>query len=267
MKLLHFEYKMQLDFDEPVRKHQFTVKCTPRSNQRQEIRELYMEIEPRQSLSEGTDAFGNTCIFGYADIPHSRFSVLAKGEAVTGLSAYEQALPYHRLGMYRYQSSMTRPGKYLTDYAKGINFDLQSSHFTKALTIMERLYKDFTYESGATTIMTTAEEAMRQRRGVCQDYSHIMISLCRIFGIPARYVVGMLMGEGLSHAWIEIYDGGMWIGLDPTNNLIVDDQHIKISSGRDYNDCLINQGLFVGGAGQTQTISVQVYEIERETNG
>lgn len=111
-----------------------------------------------------------------------------------------------------------------------------------------------------TAIQTTAEEAMALGMGVCQDYSHILLSLCRMEHIPSRYVVGMLIGEGLSHAWVEICDNGHWIALDPTNNLIVDDQHIKISSGRDYQDCIINQGLFVGQTTQVQTIHVSVTE-------
>ena len=96
--------------------------------------------------------------------------------------------------------------------------------------------------------------------GVCQDYSHILISLCHLAGIPARYVVGMLTGEGASHAWVEIYQDEKWYALDPTNNLIVDDEHIKISHGRDYRDCLINQGVFTGCAKQTQEIQVVVEE-------
>lgn len=87
-----------------------------------------------------------------------------------------------------------------------------------------------------------------------------MIALMHMSGIPARYVVGMLQGEGLSHAWVEIYENGMWIGLDPTNNLVVSDRHIKISHGRDYKDCTINQGFFTGNADQRQQIRVSVTE-------
>ena len=101
-------------------------------------------------------------------------------------------------------------------------------------------------------------------KGVCQDYSHILLSLCRMEGIPCRYVVGMLIGEGASHAWVEICSEGRWIALDPTNNLVVDDQHIKISAGRDYQDCIINQGIFTGQTRQTQQILVSVKETENQ---
>ena len=93
---------------------------------------------------------------------------------------------------------------------------------------------------------------------MCQDYAHAMLALCRMAGIPCRYVVGMLMGEGQSHAWVEIAQEGFWYGLDPTNDIPVDSQHIKLSHGRDYGDCLINQGLFTGSAAQRQRVSVSV---------
>lgn len=108
---------------------------------------------------------------------------------------------------------------------------------------------------------------LTQCEGVCpvkNIYSHILIAFCHLAQIPARYVVGMLEGEGASHAWVEIYDGGFWYALDPTNNLIVSDSHIKISHGRDYKDCLINQGVFTGNTEQRQEISVHVHEKERK---
>ena len=126
---------------------------------------------------------------------------------------------------------------------------------------MAALYERFQYVPGSTSIRTTAEQALDLGMGVCQDYSHILLSLCRLERIPCRYVVGMLMGEGLSHAWVEICQDGRWIALDPTNNLVVDDQHIKISAGRDYRDCIINQGLFVGQTTQHQEILVRVQEV------
>ena len=129
---------------------------------------------------------------------------------------------------------------------------------------MHRLHRDIAYEQGVTTVATTAEEAMRLRKGVCQDYAHILLSLCRMEKIPCRYVVGMMLGEGLSHAWVEVCDAGTWVALDPTNDLIVDDGYIKISCGRDYKDCMLNQGVFTGSSGratQKQEISVFVEEI------
>lgn len=126
---------------------------------------------------------------------------------------------------------------------------------------MQRLYRDFQYIPGSTDIHTTAGEAWAKKEGVCQDYAHIMITLCRLKGIPARYVNGMMIGEGSTHAWVEIYTGEGWYGLDPTNNLHVDDYYIKLAHGRDYGDCVLDRGMFRGNVSQTQKIYVNVEEI------
>jgi transglutaminase-like putative cysteine protease len=88
-----------------------------------------------------------------------------------------------------------------------------------------------------------------------------MIALLRMSGIPARYVVGMMMGEGFSHAWVEALIDGEWIGFDPTNDKNVDDTYIKISNGRDYQDCIVNRGVFYGCVTQNQNIKVIVSEV------
>lgn len=152
----------------------------------------------------------------------------------------------------------------LLAYYRQFTFKDSTSDIQKTIIMMRRLYRDFSYAPGTTNVSTTAEEALVLGKGVCQDYSHILIALCHLAQIPARYVVGMLEGEGASHAWVEIYDGGFWYALDPTNNLIVSDSHIKISHGRDYKDCLINQGVFTGNTEQRQEISVHVHEKERK---
>lgn len=260
MKELHFEYRMKLDFDSPVCQHRFTLKCTPVSNERQKIETLLTDVYPKEFLATSCDSFGNSCIYGYSEGKHDHFSVSVTGTAKTGLSSFETARAPYQLGLFKYQTDYTRPGNHMLDFYGSIPLRKNMNALDKALTFQETLHKNFQYMQGFTTIQTTAEEAITLGKGVCQDYSHILLSLCRLEHIPSRYVVGMLMGEGLSHAWVEICDNGRWIALDPTNNLIVTDQHIKISSGRDYQDCLINQGLFVGQTTQIQTIHVSVTE-------
>lgn len=258
MKELHFDYHMKLSFDSPVEKHRFTLKCIPRSSQRQEITEIEADIFPREFLSASEDSFGNSCIYGYSEGKHDHFYARVTGKARTGLSPWESAREEHRIGIYKYQTDYTRPGPALLAFAGTFSFAPGMSAFEKADAFMRRLHGSFQYVQGATDIHTTAEQAMALGQGVCQDYSHILLSLCRMEKIPARYVVGMLMGEGLSHAWVEVCSEGRWYALDPTNNLIVDDQHIRISKGRDYSDCIINQGIFTGLAAQKQEVSVTV---------
>ena len=123
---------------------------------------------------------------------------------------------------------------------------------------MHQLHQSFSYQKCATDVSTSAEEAMEKGAGVCQDYAHIFLSLLRLKGIPARYVTGMLRGEGESHAWVELALGEYWYGLDPTNDCVVAGEHVRIACGRDYRDCRISQGVFYGGARQTQQVSVVV---------
>lgn len=258
MENLVFHYHLKIEFSEPVKNHRFTVKCIPQSDERQIVEEKEVKIFPNESLCESKDSFGNCCVFGNTDMPHSRFEVEVKGHVRTGLSDCTKARAKHQISIFRYQTRHTNPGKQLKQFFDEIDFRQCRTNLEKSHMIMQKLYENFSYVKGVTTIETTAEEAWKLRKGVCQDYAHIMISLCRMAGISSRYVVGMLMGEGLSHAWVEIEDGGYWYGLDPTNLLDVKDEHIKISHGRDYRDCMINQGLFAGNTTQQQTISVVV---------
>ncbi len=262
MKKLHFEYRMKLAFDHPIRQHRFTLKCVPVTSQRQQIQDLVTDVYPREFLAEDEDSFGNHCIYGYAEGQHDHFSVNVTGTALTGLSPFETAREDYQLGLFKYQTDYTRPGMCIRTFHDRFSFAEGTSGLDRALSFMMELQKEFQYMSGVTGICTTAEEAFELGKGVCQDYAHILLSLCRLERIPCRYVVGMLLGEGLSHAWVEVCSDGHWVALDPTNNLVVNDQHIKISSGRDYRDCTINQGLFTGQTTQTQTIHVTVTELQ-----
>ncbi|MCD8348531.1 MAG: transglutaminase family protein [Lachnospiraceae bacterium] len=285
MKDLLFEYDMHLDFAPPVEEHRFTLKCIPLTDERQLINRLDVEVYPKEFLSTDKDSFGNYSIYGYTKGKHDRFFARVRGQARTGLAPYLTAKEEHQVGLFKYQTDYTRPGPAILKFAK--QFESAAEKYQKsgdenqprfpereitstsnataifdfAITLMHGLYENFSYVQGVTDVRTTAEEAMALGRGVCQDYSHILLSLCRIWRIPCRYVVGMLIGEGLSHAWVEVYSGGRWYALDPTNNLIVDDQHIKISAGRDYHDCIVSQGVFVGRTTQTQTVAVRVKEM------
>lgn len=261
MKELHFEYGMKLTFDNSISQHRFTLKCVPGSNERQQIQGLSVDVYPKEFLASSMDSFGNYCIYGYSESQHDYFSVSVTGNARTGLAPFQTAGESYQLGLFRYQTKYTVPGSCIRAFHDRFSFQEGMNNLTKARLFQEKLYDSLQYVQGVTDIYTTAEEALALGKGVCQDYSHILLSLCRMEKIPSRYVVGMLMGEGLSHAWVEICSDGHWIALDPTNNLIVDDEHIKISSGRDYEDCKINQGLFTGQTTQTQTIHVSVTEL------
>ncbi|WP_377887660.1 transglutaminase domain-containing protein [Alkalihalobacillus sp. R86527] len=139
----------------------------------------------------------------------------------------------------------------------------------------EHIYNTMTYVSGATNVLTTAEEVLHHRTGVCQDFTHLMLALCRYRGIPARYVSGYIYigensayrGDAATHAWLEVKLPGLeWIGLDPTNNVIASEQHIRIAVGRDYSDISPLKGVYIGGT-HTLDVSVSVKNLEERVSG
>lgn len=133
--------------------------------------------------------------------------------------------------------------------------------------IRDGIYRDFQYDPLATTVQTSMSEALETRRGVCQDFAHVMIGLCRSVRIPARYVSGYLyvaQGETLrgnlaSHAWVEVFLPGQgWIGVDPTNRCLADEHHVKVAVGRDYADAAPLVGNFRGQAAQELKVDLTI---------
>ncbi len=275
MTKLRFRYYMKLSFSGSVNKHRFTLKCIPETDPNQRILITKKEIYPNSFISEGTDSFGNQIIYGYEEADHKHFFFDIEGEAEINIT--ENKTVNNKLSLFKYQTDITRPGGSILEYYKDLSekYDTGSKGLPDiygltvtddtiryALYIMHRLNRDYEYVSGVTDIQTDAESAMQCRKGVCQDYAHIMLSLCRIKKIPCRYVTGMMLGEGKSHAWVEIHSDNGWIGMDPTNSQIAGEHYIKIAHGRDYSDCLVNQGIFTGNVTQQQDISVTVEEMK-----
>ncbi|MGL2999680.1 transglutaminase family protein [Flavobacterium sp. RSSB_23] len=135
------------------------------------------------------------------------------------------------------------------------------------------IFENFTYTKGITNIETTVDEIVNIKKGVCQDFAHVLLQLLRTAGIPARYVSGYicpnesgLRGEGATHAWVEFFTPTQgWLGLDPTNNIWTMDNHVKLSVGRNFYDCTPVKGTFKGLARQTLSVCVSIgYEDGRQ---
>ncbi len=257
MKLLRFHYEMTYSYDLPIREHYFSLKCIPQSDCRQKIQTLDVRVTPYQYLSRERDAFSNEMLIGNCLNEHKNFDVLVQGVAQTGMEEYTGNDDSQNI-IFRNQSPYTLPGECIREFYRQNELPGDVSDYERALHLMRKLHQTFRYEKDVTDIYTTAEEALQKGSGVCQDYTHILLSLLRIAGIPCRYVVGMMVGEGLSHAWTEVFSQGRWYGLDATNNLLVSEDYVKISHGRDYGDCIINKGIYVGNAVEHQKISVVV---------
>lgn len=259
---LCFDYCMELVYSIPVKKCHYTVKCIPKNTKRQRLIKMNFDVLPNNNYCFGTDGFGNRKVYGSILDEHSSFVYHVYGVVGIDQILFEEDECDGDISIFRCAYGKTLPGEELMEYYNILKVELIRSGITKpydiALHLMRRLYKDYSYKLGTTTIEHSAEEAWKLGCGVCQDYAHIYVSLCRMFGIPARYVTGLMIGEGASHAWVECLCMDKWIGFDPTNNLLIDDSYIKLSDGRDATDCLINRGTMQGGGSQTQNISVKV---------
>jgi transglutaminase-like putative cysteine protease len=250
---------MELIFSDEVRQHQFTLRMVPQSDKRQRISEYRAQISPECEVSEDRDTFGNTYIYGVIETAHKAFEVDISGTAQVEKDVFESVTSSDVI--YRYPSEYTKPGSALRDYYNQHKKQNAEPEFEYIFRLMHDIHGDMEYKKGVTDIKTTAEQALLLKAGVCQDYAHIMISVLKLAGIPARYVVGMMKGEGYSHAWVEAAISGVWMGFDPTNDTLVDDTYIKISAGRDYKDCIVNRGFFNGCVTQEQNIKVLVNEV------
>jgi len=148
--------------------------------------------------------------------------------------------------------------------------------FVTAKDFCAYIYRNFEYKKGITTVETTLDEVWTLRSGVCQDFAHILLVMLRIVGIPARYVSGYICpkkngmrGEGATHAWVEAYVPFYgWLGLDPTNNTLVDDAHVRLAVGKNFSDCSPVKGTYRGTSNHTLDVSVSVgYEDGETTEG
>lgn len=228
------------------------------NTQRQRVDEVSIKVNGTQDFTTDTDAFGNIVVNGSILKPHNEFVVEMNGKVTTGLDIFEELdLDSVSSNIFKYQTDYTKAGSFINDYNNRLKV-MEDNPYNTALDIMHRLYKDISYVKGSTDVNTTAEKAMEKKCGVCQDYAHIMLSILRLRNIPSKYVVGMFVGEGETHAWVEALSNGRWYGFDPTNDLLIDDNYIKISSGRDATDCSVNKGVFKGFASQLQTVNLVV---------
>lgn len=248
---MQFHYSMHLDFDHPVREHHFTLKCLPRTSFRQEISDCCLRIDPDLRLWKGRDQFGNIKLMGYFSQSHDHLYADVSGSATVRFRKEE--VPFGPVDPLKYPSGLTTAGpavRALLQKAEeqcageAMRIETGPEELALPLALMNVIYQNMTYSPGHTDIGTSAEEAAESGRGVCQDYTHIMLAALRERKIPCRYVCGMLAGVGESHAWVEVYDQGAWVAYDPTNNVLAGDRHLVLSYGRDALDCRINQGVF-----------------------
>lgn len=259
MKILEFEYNYRLEFDQDIYDQQFQLRCIPRDGTHQKVLEIDYDIEPIDQVSVLKDGFGNPIYVGSSLEKHNYFSFHVKGKI---MCSNEPLIPVSTCyPLYKYPTVLTKPNDSLKEVSlKYKDVDKE----TAAWALMHEVYNFMTYTPNITNIYTTASEAYELKQGVCQDYSHILIALLKSIDIPARYVAGMMVGEGATHAWVDAYVNNHWIHLDPTNNREADENYIKLSHGRDYQDCIIDKGYFSGNCNQKLSVYVKVSEVAKQ---
>lgn len=261
---------------------------TPRDLPGQRVLEQQITIDPEPTdRSEGTDAFGNLDTFFHVTTPHTVLAVCGTSlvevdpldEEITGGPAarapWEDARPIGPAGLTEEMACQytldLRPPEIcdaVREYADAI-FPPGRPLVDAVRALTSAIYTDFRYHSGATSVATRVADVMDRREGVCQDFARVAIACLRSKGLAARYVSGYLatepppgqdrvIGAGATHAWAAVWmPGDLWLPIDPTNNKFVDERHVTVAWGRDYDDVAPLRGVIYTDS-TTSTIEVSV---------
>ncbi len=286
--IFEVSHKTHYSYSLPVVQSQHLIHLSPRRLARQIIRNHSVIVEPAPALRyDGVDAFGNPVLILDIEVPHKELVLHARTSVETlAVAAFQPAatLPWDRLdesfkrlddGMpldviqYRCASRLTTASRDISAYAKQ-SFTPGRPVLEAAVDLSRRIFTDFKFDAAATDVSTPIEQVFRQRRGVCQDFAHLALTCLRAMRVPGRYVSGYILtrpppgqkrlqGADASHAWISVWspEAG-WVDLDPTNGIIVADEHVTIAYGRDYDDVSPISGVLLGGGEHTVAVSVDV---------
>ncbi|MDF7798313.1 transglutaminase family protein [Pontiellaceae bacterium B1224] len=278
--IYHLRHLTSFRYTQPVTFVYNTLHLKPRELPWQKVRTFEIDIEPNPVVqTERLDYFGNTATFFMIQSPHDAMKVLTKSiiEIFPRPPASGSGIPWESarqtmrtdttpLGLDAYQYSFAslyaKPLEEARTYALPSCRPGMTIHAV-AMELMTRIDTDFTFDPKATTVATPVTEVLQNRRGVCQDFAHLMVSCLRSVGIAARYMSGYiqtvpppgqarLAGADASHAWVSVYcPQAGWLELDPTNNQIADEQYITLGWGRDYQDVSPAKGVLLGGGKHT----------------
>jgi transglutaminase-like putative cysteine protease len=288
---LRVRHLTRYDYDTPVELAHHLAHLRPRDTAAQTVRDWRIAVQPEpdgegDAIDASVDVFGNWRLcFSHARV-HDRLEVLssfvaelARREADDGASP-----PWEQVAArLRYRAGSTMPQA--CEFALGSPYAPRSAAFTQfagdlfapnrplldamdALTA--RVHAQFEYRSHSTDVATDALSALQLRRGVCQDFAHVMIAACRSMGLAARYVSGYLsthppagqprlVGSDASHAWVSVWCPQQgWVDFDPTNNLRPALEHVTLAWGRDYGDVAPLRGVIRGGTAAHPQVEVTV---------
>jgi len=269
-------------YSSPVRESVMELRMQPRSEGPQSLRSFQITTNPRAQLFAYTDYLGNAVYHFNVLREHDELRIDA--QAVVEIGAMRELPPatdpleWGRYNSYNLSDDMfdlLEPSNFAfmaPELAAFVTAHNLAKPAEDPLTALRRLnaaiHGAFEYTPGVTDAQSPIAVALKAKRGVCQDFAHIMIAIARIWGIPARYTSGYLYHRGsrhdrsadnATHAWVEAWLPSLgWIGFDPTNNIMAGERHIRAAVGRDYADVPPTRGTFKGGAESELAISVTV---------
>jgi transglutaminase-like putative cysteine protease len=267
----------------PVSMCHTEVHLQPRPRQHQTILEFGLEVSPTpDSLLSREDYFGNHVTFFSIAEPHRELIITSRclanledmappaldlspaWEQVREEAAMRNTPETFDAGQFVFESPSIRVGAPFAQYAAA-SFAAGRPLLSAVDDLSHRIYTEFHYDRRATTISTPVDEVLGSKRGVCQDFAHLMIACLRSLRLPARYVSGYVRtggdfaGEEASHAWVSVWCPMFgWQDFDPTNNVMPRGEHFTVAWGRDYSDVTPVKGVALGGGEQVISVSVDV---------
>jgi transglutaminase-like putative cysteine protease len=282
--LLEIRHVTQYHYDEPVRESVMELWMQPQKSATQRLLNFALEVDPPVQVFSYADSFGNAVY--HFDVPqaHERLQIVARsavetrspdrvpasldqGERDRLRSEFVQAEAFDFLGPHGYVRETPALAGFIQE--RGIDELRRLDPLTAALELNRLIHDAFDYETGVTEADSPIDHALTEGRGVCQDFAHIMIAICRSWGLPARYVSGYLLTDrevghdrsasDASHAWVEVFLPSLrWVGFDPTNNTMAGERHVCVAIGRDYGDVPPSRGVFKGEAESRLAVGVSV---------
>jgi transglutaminase-like putative cysteine protease len=274
-------------YDAPVAYSLCALRLRPTSRAGQRVIDVQVDIDPPAARRIRRECFfGNVFEIVNIEAEHRELTVTAKARIAVARpvaplatpdweDVRQEAFSANDLGPqspahFIYASRVVTLDEATIAYARQ-SFPPGRQILAGAMDFMERIWKDFDYDPKATLVSTPLREAFEKRRGVCQDFAHIMISGLRGIGLPAAYVSGYLrsaprtdatrlQGADAMHAWVLVWCGSQagWIGLDPTNAIVASDEHVVLAVGRDYTDVAPMDGVIFGSGEQRIDVAVSV---------
>ena len=265
-------------YSAPINESIMEVRIQPRSDGNQYCLDFQLHTSPRAHIMNYRGEFGNRV--HHFDIPNSHNQLIITAVALVDVNApsslpealtaraWDELDTLTDSGDYwdtLMPSHFANPSKMLYELALELDVRRRDDPLTVLRDLNSDIHRIFDYSPKTTRVDSPIDEALSMRKGVCQDFAHIMITLVRHLQIPCRYVSGYLYrGEGRStgeatHAWVEAYlpDIG-WVGFDPTNNTLTDERHVRVAIGRDYSDVPPTRGVFRGKAESEMAVTVRI---------